>query len=158
CRGRRRPFEHLAARFAAKEAVLKAFGTGLTRRLRWTEIEILNERSGRPRVVLDGSVAEFARRHGLLDLDVSLTHSEGLAVAQGVTVWARRRRYPGRRSLLSDRTAAYEPRESVTARKVTSYSEEYWEQGSDGELRMPPPFALEAFCQAGTWLIMISTE
>jgi holo-[acyl-carrier protein] synthase len=92
CRGRRHPFEHLAARFAAKEAVLKAFGTGMTRRLRWTEIEVLNERSGRPRVVLDGSVAEFARRHGLRDLDVSLTHAEGLAVAQAVTVWERRRR------------------------------------------------------------------
>jgi holo-[acyl-carrier protein] synthase len=92
CRGRRRPFEHLAARFAAKEAVLKAFGTGMTRRMRWTEIEVLNERSGRPRVVLDGSVAEFARRHGLRDLDVSLTHTEGLAMAQAVTVWERGRR------------------------------------------------------------------
>jgi 3-hydroxyacyl-[acyl-carrier-protein] dehydratase len=59
---------------------------------------------------------------------------------------------------LIDRIDAYEPRESVTARKVTSYSEEYWEHGPDGELRMPPPFVLEAFCQAGTWLIMISTE
>ena len=59
---------------------------------------------------------------------------------------------------LIDRIDAYEARESVTARKVTSYSEEYWEPDLDGELRMPPPFVLEAFCQAGTWLIMISTE
>jgi 3-hydroxyacyl-[acyl-carrier-protein] dehydratase len=59
---------------------------------------------------------------------------------------------------LIDRIDSYEPRESVTARKVTSYSEEYWETGPDGELRMPPPFVLEAFCQAGTWLIMITTE
>jgi 3-hydroxyacyl-[acyl-carrier-protein] dehydratase len=59
---------------------------------------------------------------------------------------------------LIDRIDAYEPRVSVTARKVTSYSEEYWERDPDGELRMPPPFVLEAFCQAGTWLIMISTE
>jgi 3-hydroxyacyl-[acyl-carrier-protein] dehydratase len=59
---------------------------------------------------------------------------------------------------LIDRIDAYEAQESVTARKVTSYSEEYWEEGPDGELRMPPPFVLEAFCQAGTWLIMISTE
>jgi holo-[acyl-carrier protein] synthase len=92
CRGRRRPFEHLAARFAAKEAVLKAFGTGMTRRMRWTEIEVLNERSGRPRVVLEGSVAEFARRHGLRDVDVSLTHTEGLAIAQAVTLWERGKR------------------------------------------------------------------
>jgi 3-hydroxyacyl-[acyl-carrier-protein] dehydratase len=59
---------------------------------------------------------------------------------------------------LIDRIDTYEPRVSVTARKVTSHSEEYWEPGPDGEPRMPPPFVLEAFCQAGTWLIMISTE
>jgi holo-[acyl-carrier protein] synthase len=92
CRRRRRPYEHLAARFAAKEAVLKAFGTGMTRRMRWTDVEVLNERSGRARVVLDGSVAEFARRHGLRDLDISLTHAEGLAMAQAVSVWERGRR------------------------------------------------------------------
>lgn len=92
CRGRRRPYEHLAARFAAKEAVLKAFGTGMSRRMRWTEVEVLNERSGRPRVVLGGAVADFAQRHGLRGLDVSLTHTEGLAMAHAVTVWKRRRR------------------------------------------------------------------
>jgi holo-[acyl-carrier protein] synthase len=91
CRGRRRPYEHLAARFAAKEAVLKAFGTGMSRRMRWTEIEVVNERNGRPRIVLEGSVADFARKHGLRDLDVSLTHAEGLAMAQAVTVWDRKR-------------------------------------------------------------------
>jgi len=58
---------------------------------------------------------------------------------------------------LIDRVDAWEPHKSVTARKLTSYSEEYWEE-VDGELRMPPPFVLEAFCQAGTWLIMISTD
>jgi len=57
---------------------------------------------------------------------------------------------------LIDRIEAIEPHVSVRARKVTSYSEEYWEE-VDGELRMPPPFVLEAFCQAGTWLIIIST-
>ena len=58
---------------------------------------------------------------------------------------------------LIDRVDAWEPHKSVRARKLTSYSEEYWEE-VDGELRMPPPFVLEAFCQAGTWLIMISTD
>jgi 3-hydroxyacyl-[acyl-carrier-protein] dehydratase len=58
---------------------------------------------------------------------------------------------------LIDRVEECVPRESVRARKVTSFSEEYWEE-ADGELRMPPPFVLEAFCQAGTWLIMITTE
>ena len=58
---------------------------------------------------------------------------------------------------LIDRVEELEPKTSVTARKVTSFSEEYWEEVG-GELRMPPPFVLEAFCQAGTWLIMISTD
>jgi holo-[acyl-carrier protein] synthase len=87
CRGKRRRYEHLAVRFAAKEAVLKAFGTGVSRRMRFTEVEVLNERSGRPRVRLRGSVASFAERHGLSQLDVSLSHAEGMAIAQAVSVW-----------------------------------------------------------------------
>jgi holo-[acyl-carrier protein] synthase len=78
---------HLAARFAAKEAVLKAFGTGLATRMRWTDVEIVNERSGRPRVELHGEVAALAAARGLTDLDVSVSHSDGLAVAHALTVW-----------------------------------------------------------------------
>ena len=58
---------------------------------------------------------------------------------------------------LIDRIDEWEPSKSVLARKVTSFSEEDWEE-VDGELRMPPPFVLEALCQAGTWLIMITTD
>jgi 3-hydroxyacyl-[acyl-carrier-protein] dehydratase len=58
---------------------------------------------------------------------------------------------------LIDRVDAYEPSRSVRGRKLTSLSEEYWEDSGDGPL-MPQPMILEALCQAGTWLIMISTE
>ena len=58
---------------------------------------------------------------------------------------------------LIDRVDSFEASKSVTARKLTSLSEEYWER-DDGKLVMPPPFVLEALCQAATWLIMISTE
>ncbi len=58
---------------------------------------------------------------------------------------------------LIDKIDAVEPKRSVRARKLTSASEDYWETGDAG-LTMPPPFLLEALCQAGTWLIMISTE
>ena len=88
CQGKRREYEHLAARFAAKEAVLKAFGTGIRQRMRWTEVEVLNEQSGRPRVRLSGAVASFAEGHGLAELDVSLSHTEGLALAHAVAVWS----------------------------------------------------------------------
>jgi len=89
CRGKRRRYEHLAARFAAKEAVLKAFGTGVSRSMRFTEVEVLNEPGGRPRVRLLGSAARFAERRGLSQIDLSLSHAEGIALAQVVSVWRR---------------------------------------------------------------------
>jgi holo-[acyl-carrier protein] synthase len=89
CRSKRRCPEHLAARFAAKEAVLKAFGTGISQRMRWTDVEVVNDASGRPRVNLDGAVASFAERHGLSGLDVSLTHTRELAIAHVVSLWTR---------------------------------------------------------------------
>jgi holo-[acyl-carrier protein] synthase len=86
CDGKRRRFEHLAARFAAKEAVLKAFGTGVGQRMRWTDVEIVNNPLGRPRVRLHGAVAQRARRRGLREVDVSLSHTAELAIAQAVAV------------------------------------------------------------------------
>jgi 3-hydroxyacyl-[acyl-carrier-protein] dehydratase len=59
---------------------------------------------------------------------------------------------------LIDRVDAYEPKASVKGRKVTSLSEDYWEETAGGLLVMPPPLVLEALCQAATWLVMISTE
>lgn len=86
CRRKRRSEEHLAARFAAKEAVLKAFGSGLARRMSWTEVEIVNDRLGRPLVELHGEVAEWARARRLSGVDVSLAHAGGLAIAHAIAV------------------------------------------------------------------------
>ena len=58
---------------------------------------------------------------------------------------------------LIDRVDAYEPARSVRARKLTSLSEEYWEDRGDGP-SCRQPLVLEALCQAGTWLVMITTE
>lgn len=58
---------------------------------------------------------------------------------------------------LIDRVDACEPRTSVRARKITSRSEEFWDGPEDDPI-MPPPLVLEALCQAGTWLIMVTTE
>jgi holo-[acyl-carrier protein] synthase len=87
CLPRRRRYEHMAARFAAKEAVLKAFGSGLAERMRWTDVEIVRGAAGRPSVRLHGRVAERAAERRLIDLDVSLSHTEGLAVAHAIAVW-----------------------------------------------------------------------
>jgi holo-[acyl-carrier protein] synthase len=86
CDAKRRRFEHLAGRFAAKEAVLKALGRGLGASMRWTEVEIVSSATGRPRVKLSGAVATAARRLGVLEVDVSLSHSEGLAIASAVAM------------------------------------------------------------------------
>jgi holo-[acyl-carrier protein] synthase len=87
-RKKRQRYQHLAGRFAAKEAVLKAFGTGLRQRMRWTDVEIISGTGGRPEVRLHGEVAEQARKRGLEDLDLSISHAEGLAMAQALAVWA----------------------------------------------------------------------
>jgi holo-[acyl-carrier protein] synthase len=86
CAGRRRATEHLAARLAAKEAVLKALGTGLGTGMRWSDVEVVNHLRGRPQVRLRGRVAVTARRRGLRDIDVSLSHVAGLALATAVLV------------------------------------------------------------------------
>jgi holo-[acyl-carrier protein] synthase len=87
CGGRPRPAEHMAARFAAKEAVLKAFGTGLAEGIRWTDVEILNDPTGRPTVELHGRAAELAADHGLRVIDISLSHTAHLAIAHAVATW-----------------------------------------------------------------------
>lgn len=70
----------LAARFAAKEAVMKALGTGV-RGVRWRDIEVLPNARGKPLVRLYGTAAERARALGLVHIAVSLTHSRELAIA-----------------------------------------------------------------------------
>ena len=87
CRGKRRCHEHMAARFAAKEAVLKAFGTGIGPGMQLADVEIVNAANGRPTVVLHGAVAALAEERRLKQLDVSLSHSAGLAIAQAIAVW-----------------------------------------------------------------------
>jgi holo-[acyl-carrier protein] synthase len=81
-RARRDPAEHLAARFAAKEATLKALGTGLSMGVRWREMEVRRLRGQPPTLALSGRTAELGAARGIRRLHVSLTHDGGLAVAQ----------------------------------------------------------------------------
>jgi holo-[acyl-carrier protein] synthase len=77
--------ESLAARWAAKEAVAKALGTGIGG-VTWREIEVLQDECGCPRVLLRGAAAEIAGARGLTDWSISLTHEAGLALAFVVTM------------------------------------------------------------------------
>ncbi|MGI8549870.1 MAG: holo-ACP synthase, partial [Dehalococcoidia bacterium] len=80
CRGR---VSELAARFAAKEAVMKALGTGV-RGVSWREIEVLPNPRGKPLVSLSGHAARRAELIGLHQIDISLSHTRAYAVASVV--------------------------------------------------------------------------
>jgi holo-[acyl-carrier protein] synthase len=70
----------LAARFAAKEAISKALGTGI-RGIKWREMDVLPNRRGKPIVVLHGTAAARAELLGITDFDITLTHSRNDAMA-----------------------------------------------------------------------------
>lgn len=81
CLGRKREAEHFAVRFAAKEAVLKALGTGLSDGLSWTDIEVTRDANGEPGIRLDGRAANLAHARGIRAWLVSLSHTETHAMA-----------------------------------------------------------------------------
>jgi holo-[acyl-carrier protein] synthase len=79
-RGRGR-FQSYAARFAAKEATMKALGTGWNRNVGWNEIEVVRERGQAPTIKLTGKAAAFAARRKIERFHLSLTHTEAGAIA-----------------------------------------------------------------------------
>jgi len=82
CESRGRPrFQSYAARFAAKEAAMKAMGTGWNRNAGWREIEVVRERGRAPRIVLNGKAADFARRRNITTFHLSITHTAAEAIA-----------------------------------------------------------------------------
>lgn len=81
CLGRRNKFQHLAARFAAKEAASKALGTGIGRTVQWTDIEVLHDERRRPILHLHRGAARLADKLGAKSFWVSLSHTADHAVA-----------------------------------------------------------------------------
>jgi holo-[acyl-carrier protein] synthase len=73
--------ERFAARFAAKEAGMKAIGTGWNRGVTWKDFEVLNERSGRPQLLLHGVAQQIAAKLGVTNVALSLTHTPEIAFA-----------------------------------------------------------------------------
>jgi holo-[acyl-carrier protein] synthase len=85
CEARRRGrFASYAARFAAKEAAMKALGTGWARGVRWHDFEVVRGEGGAPRLVLHGRAAALARRRGMVNWLLALTHTDESAVASVV--------------------------------------------------------------------------
>ena len=82
CEQFRNKYERYAGRFAAKEAAMKALGTGWRRGVRWVDLEVVREASGRPTLALTGEAAKIAERLGVKHIALSITHTASQALAQ----------------------------------------------------------------------------
>jgi holo-[acyl-carrier protein] synthase len=82
CDSKANRVERYAARFAAKEAAMKALGTGWSRGIRWRDCEVTRLPGGRPAIVFHGKAGEFAARLGVKNTALSISHTAELAVAQ----------------------------------------------------------------------------
>ena len=75
------PARHLAARFAAKEAVSKAFGTGIGKAMGWRDIDVRKKPSGEPFLLFTGGAEELAKQRSVINALITLSHSDQHAVA-----------------------------------------------------------------------------
>ena len=82
CKSHKNKFERYAGRFAAKEAAMKALGTGWSKGVRWRDIEVARASSGKPTLRLEGVAAQIATRLGVKNIALTITHSGNLALAQ----------------------------------------------------------------------------
>lgn len=82
CLKRPSPYASLAGRFAVKEAMVKALGTGWSAGIRWTDIQVMPNRSGQPVATADGRTAVLLHQAGVTGIHVSLSHDADYAVAQ----------------------------------------------------------------------------
>jgi holo-[acyl-carrier protein] synthase len=82
CERFKNKYERFAGRFAAKEAAMKALGTGWSRGVRWVDVEVVRQRGGRPTVKLHGEAGEIAGRMGVKNISLSITHTAEQAFAQ----------------------------------------------------------------------------
>jgi holo-[acyl-carrier protein] synthase len=82
CESKANRVERFAARFAAKEAGMKAIGTGWSHGVRWRDIEVCRQPGGRPTIAFHGKAAEFAAKLGVAHVALSLSHTPEMAIAQ----------------------------------------------------------------------------
>ncbi|KPL00245.1 MAG: hypothetical protein AMJ91_05085 [candidate division Zixibacteria bacterium SM23_73_3] len=83
CKRKAHPEQSLAARFAAKEAALKAIGTGLSGGIRWTDVEIANDQKGKPEMRLGEKITQ---RIGKKKILISISHTREFAIAFAILV------------------------------------------------------------------------
>jgi holo-[acyl-carrier protein] synthase len=86
CQSRKHAIEHFAGRWAAKEAILKAMGTGRSQGIIWTSIEVRNGQNGRPQVMVCGAAREIASQRGIGEILVSISHCRTYATAYALAL------------------------------------------------------------------------
>ncbi len=82
CKSKKDRFQRLACRFAAKEALFKALGTGWRNNMKWTEIEIYNDGLGKPHLLLSGITQQFSQQLGVNNIFLSITSTQNYGAAQ----------------------------------------------------------------------------
>ena len=86
CGGRKSALQHYAGRWAAKEAALKALGTGWSRGIKWTDMEVSNLMGGKPELRIHGVASEIATEMGIQEMQISISHCQSYAVAYVIAI------------------------------------------------------------------------
>lgn len=91
CQSRKQATQHFAGRWAAKEAALKALGTGWIKGISWRDVEVANDDAGRPAIILRGGAKEVAKKLDVGDLLISISHCRSHATAYALAIAGRPR-------------------------------------------------------------------
>ena len=86
CSSRKAATQHYSGRWAAKEAVLKAMGTGWSNGISWRDIEVRNDESGKPAIALGGGARETCEKMGIHEMLISISHCRSHATAHAIAV------------------------------------------------------------------------
>lgn len=86
CSARKQATQHYAGRWAAKEAIMKALGTGWRRGISWKDMEVLNDDWGKPSVRLRGGIRDYMDERGIADILVTISHCRAFATAFAIAV------------------------------------------------------------------------
>ena len=86
CSVRKAATQHYAGRWAAKEAVLKAIGTGWVRGISWRDVEVCNDIGGRPSICLTGGALEVSQKRGIGHVLISISHCRSHATAYAIAI------------------------------------------------------------------------
>lgn len=86
CQRHKEAMQHYAGRWAAKEAVMKTLGTGFTKGVGWTDIQILNQQSGKPVVELSGGAGRVAKLRGIDEILITISHCKAYATATAIAL------------------------------------------------------------------------